>query len=172
MRRAVTMAGGTALGVALLLSLKPHHSTAQAAPVAAPSDAPSAAGPAAASSGSPGMATAAARATGKGTGVARAGGSPAAQAPRVVTGATAETQYGPVQVAIHVSGKRITAVDVLQHPSASERSQSIAAMSLPVLTREAIAAQSAHIDAVSGASYTSSGYEQSLQSAIDRAGLA
>jgi uncharacterized protein with FMN-binding domain len=90
----------------------------------------------------------------------------------VVTGATAETQYGPVQVAIHVSGKRITAVDVLQHPSASERSQSIAAMSLPVLTREAIAAQSAHIDAVSGASYTSSGYEQSLQSAIDRAGLA
>ena len=172
MRRAVTMAGGTALGVALLLSLKPHHSTAQAAPVAAPSDAPSAAGPAAASSGSAGMATAAARATGKGTGVASAGGPAAAQAPRVVTGATAETQYGPVQVAIHVSGKRITAVDVLQHPSASERSQSIAAMALPVLTREAVAAQSAHIDAVSGASYTSSGYEQSLQSAIDRAGLA
>jgi uncharacterized protein with FMN-binding domain len=168
MRRAAFMAGGTALGVALLLSLKPHHSTAASAPVAAPS------------AGSPAQSAASAKATGgaKG-GVAGAakggvagGASAAASAPRVVTGMTAETRYGPVQVAIHVSGKRITAVDVLQHPTESERSQEIAAMSLPVLTREALVAQSAHIDAVSGASYTSSGYQQSLQSAVDRAGLA
>src|SRR5579884_1908739 len=162
MRRAAFMAGGTALGVAVLLSLKPHHSTATAAPVAAPPEAATSevAAPAARSS-APASAAAA-----PGT------KSPTVPAARVVTGTTADTRYGPVQVAIHVNGGRITAVDVLQHPSGTERSQEIAAMSLPVLTREALAAQSAHIDAVSGASYTSSGYQQSLQSAIDRAGLA
>lgn len=58
---------------------------------------------------------------------------------------------------------------MLRAPDRSGRDQEIAAYALPRLTQEAIGAQSAHIDAVSGASYTSQGYIQSLQSALDQA---
>ncbi|TYK43609.1 FMN-binding protein [Actinomadura decatromicini] len=84
-------------------------------------------------------------------------------------GDSVETKYGPVQVEITMSGGRLAAVRVLKSPSESGRDREIAAMSLPRLTREALAAGSAHIDAVSGASYTSDGYITSLQSALDRA---
>jgi uncharacterized protein with FMN-binding domain len=99
--------------------------------------------------------------------------SPAAQptTPRTITGAVDNTQYGPMQVAITVSGKTITKVTVVQETNAGGPSSSIDAMAIPKLTSEALAAQSARIDAVSGASYTSAGYIQSLQSAIDQAGL-
>ena len=76
-----------------------------------------------------------------------------------------------MQVAITVSGKTITKVTVVQETNAGGPSSSIDAMAIPKLTSEALAAQSARIDAVSGASYTSAGYIQSLQSAIDQAGL-
>ena len=76
-----------------------------------------------------------------------------------------------MQVAITVSGKKITKVTVVQETNTGGLSSSIDAMAIPTLTSEALAAQSAHINAVSGASYTSAGYIQSLQSAIDQAGL-
>lgn len=85
------------------------------------------------------------------------------------TGAPVDTQYGTVQVAATLSKGKITAVKVLRAPDRSGRDQEIAAYALPRLTQEAIGAQSAHIDAVSGASYTSQGYIQSLQSALDQA---
>ncbi|WP_392675315.1 FMN-binding protein [Streptomyces sp. LN785] len=85
------------------------------------------------------------------------------------TGDPIDTQYGAVQVAALLSKGRITSVKVLQAPDQNGRDQQIAAYALPRLTHEAIGAQSAHIDAVSGASYTSEGYIQSLQSALDRA---
>ena len=74
-----------------------------------------------------------------------------------------------MQVAIIVAGKTITKVTVVQQTNAGAESQQIDAMAIPKLTSEALAAQSARIDAVSGASYTSQGYIQSLQSAIDQA---
>lgn len=64
---------------------------------------------------------------------------------------------------------RITAVRVLQAPDENGRDRQIAAYALPRLTQEALGAQSARIDAVSGASYTSQGYVRSLQSALDQA---
>lgn len=64
---------------------------------------------------------------------------------------------------------KLTAVRVLQAPDQNGRDQQIASYALPRLTQEALGAQSAHIDAVSGASYTSQGYIQSLQSALDQA---
>jgi uncharacterized protein with FMN-binding domain len=82
-----------------------------------------------------------------------------------------QTQYGPVQVQITVSGKRLTGTTLVQYPNSSGRSIQLAASSLPVLTKEAVAAQGARIDAVSGASYTSAGYKKSLQSALDMAGI-
>ncbi|MET7311377.1 FMN-binding protein [Streptomyces sp. NPDC005134] len=85
------------------------------------------------------------------------------------TGDPIDTQYGTVQVAATLSKGKITAVKVLQAPDQRGRDQEIAAYALPRLTQEAIGAQSAHIDAVSGATYTSQGYIQSLQSALDQA---
>ena len=92
--------------------------------------------------------------------------SPPAQ-PRQFTGTTAQTPYGPVQVQITVQGGRITDVQALQLPNGNFHSQQISAYAGPRLRQEALQAQSANIDTVSGATYTSDGYRQSLQSAID-----
>ena len=90
---------------------------------------------------------------------------------RTVTGPVASTQWGPVQVQLTVSGGKITHVSVLQQPSGNSRDTEINDVALPILTRETLAQQSADIDMVSGATVTSGGYVQSLQSAIDQAGL-
>jgi uncharacterized protein with FMN-binding domain len=86
-------------------------------------------------------------------------------------GAVVDTRYGPVQVSITVSGGQITAVDALQLPGGDRRSSQISSRAEPMLQSEALQAQSASIDGVSGATYTSEGYAQSLQSALDAAGL-
>ncbi|MGI5247490.1 FMN-binding protein [Dactylosporangium sp. CA-139066] len=78
-------------------------------------------------------------------------------------------EYGNVELSIVVSGGKITDVKVLDSPSDHSRSVQINNSALPKLRAEALAAQSANIDTVSGATYTSNGYRQSLQSAIDRA---
>ncbi|WP_214102898.1 FMN-binding protein [Acrocarpospora catenulata] len=88
-----------------------------------------------------------------------------------VTGASVDTRWGPVQVAITVSGGRISAVDVIQAPDGNHRDIEINQRALPILIQETLDAQSAQIDMVSGATYTSEGYLGSLQSAIDQAGL-
>jgi uncharacterized protein with FMN-binding domain len=88
-----------------------------------------------------------------------------------VTGDTAQTRWGPVQVQITVAAGKITAVDAVQYPSGNGRDQEINSYALPVLAQEAVAAQGADIDLVSGATVTSDGYVQSLQSAIDKANL-
>ena len=85
------------------------------------------------------------------------------------TGDPADTQYGPVQVQITVSGGRITAAQTLQVPQESNRDVRINSAAVPILNQEVLTAQSARIDTVSGATYTSEGYAQSLQSAIDAA---
>jgi uncharacterized protein with FMN-binding domain len=90
---------------------------------------------------------------------------------KTYTGNVAQTQYGPVQVAVDVRNGKVTKVSVLQYPSSNSVDQQIAQFSLPVLNREAIATQSSHIHMVSGATYTSGGYIQSLQSALDQAGV-
>ncbi|MFF7652522.1 FMN-binding protein [Streptomyces sp. NPDC007983] len=74
-------------------------------------------------------------------------------------------------MSVTLSRGRITEVKALRTPSDRPRSQEIAATAVPQLTREALSAQSAHIDAVSGATYTSEGYTRSLQSALDKAGV-
>ena len=96
---------------------------------------------------------------------------PAAPATRTVTGDAAQTRWGPVQVKITLSGSTITAVDLVQVPAGNRRDVEINDAAVPVLTQETLSAQSADIDAVSGATVTSDGYATSLQSALDQAGL-
>ncbi|MBX4177493.1 FMN-binding protein, partial [Streptomyces geysiriensis] len=85
------------------------------------------------------------------------------------TGDAVDTQYGPVQVRLTVSGGRITGAEAVQAPEGG-RSTQVTADAVPKLNQAAVTAGGADIDAVSGATYTSAGYKQSLQSALDKAG--
>jgi uncharacterized protein with FMN-binding domain len=86
-------------------------------------------------------------------------------------GSVASTRWGDVQVSITVADGKITAVDVPVYPNSNGKDQQINARALPILTQETIAAQSADIDTVSGATVTSDGYIESLQAALDAAHL-
>lgn len=88
-----------------------------------------------------------------------------------VTGDTVQTRWGPVQVEVSVAGSEITGVSVLQYPDANSQDAQVNGYALPILVDATMTAQGADIDMVSGATYTSAGYVQSLQSALDRAGL-
>jgi uncharacterized protein with FMN-binding domain len=79
----------------------------------------------------------------------------------------ANTVYGPVQVQLIVRNNKIVKVAVLEQPTSTTRDIQIGQFAFPHLISETLAAQNAKIDAVSGASYTSQGYIQSLQSALD-----
>ena len=144
-RRVVLATAATVSGIVLLLSLKPASgpASAQAGGGAAPQQ------------------TAAAQESPQ-------GGSGQQTGTRTVTGEVAKTQYGPVQVRLTVSGGKITKAEAVQAPKGGLSDQKTA-MAVPKLNQEAVAAQSAQIDAVSGATYTSGGYKQSLQSALDKA---
>ena len=99
-----------------------------------------------------------------------ASGSTASSSTRTVTGDAVATRYGDVQVQIVVSGGKIVSATTVTYPSRG-RDGEISNRSLPVLQSETVDAQSAQIDTVSGATFTSNGYIGSLQSAIDAAGL-
>ncbi len=87
------------------------------------------------------------------------------------TGDAVMTRYGAVQVQIAVKGGKVVDAGVTQVPWSDRRDQEINSRAVPVLNGEAVDAQSAQIDMVSGATYTSEGYAQSLQSALDQANL-
>jgi len=95
----------------------------------------------------------------------------AATGTKTYTGTAASTRWGDVQVAITVTNGRITDVQVPVYPDGNGRDQEINAYALPTLRQETLDAQSADIDAVSGATVTSDGYLQSLRSALDAAHL-
>jgi uncharacterized protein with FMN-binding domain len=89
----------------------------------------------------------------------------------VVNGASVDTQYGPVQVQVKVRGTRVLSATAIDYPQGSGRDQEINSIAIPLLNDEAVKAQSAQIDTISGATYTSQGYQSSLQSALDAAHL-
>ena len=88
-----------------------------------------------------------------------------------VTGSTAQTRWGPVQVQLTVAGGAITGVEVLKYPTGNSRDDQINSYALPILVQATMDAQGSNIDMVSGATVTSAGYAESLQSALDQAGL-
>jgi uncharacterized protein with FMN-binding domain len=99
-----------------------------------------------------------------------ASGSTSTQA-TTIAGDVAQTRWGPVQVQITVASGKITDVSVVEYPSGNGKDAEINSYALPILTQETIDAQSSSIDMVSGATVTSDGYVESLQSAIDQAAL-
>ena len=85
-----------------------------------------------------------------------------------VDGKAADTAYGPVQIQLIEQNSKIVKVAVLVQPANTLHDIQIGAFAFPKLISETLAAQTAKIDAVSGASYTSAGYIASLQSALDK----
>jgi uncharacterized protein with FMN-binding domain len=164
MRRITFWALSTITTVVLLFG---YHTSTMGASASAP--------PAAVSGLSPGQGTNASTSGTRASGSRVSGGSttptPAKPADRTVTGPVVGTAYGPVQVALQLQGSTISGVKVLQHPTGNPQSDQINSYALPVLVRETLDRQSSNIDMVSGATYTSMGYAQSLQSALDQAGL-
>ncbi|WP_238016031.1 FMN-binding protein [Dactylosporangium sp. AC04546] len=191
MRRAMIALMGTAAGTILLVGAKagfsspsdqamqpaagePKPGAVPSGSVAAPPQPGASAAPGSAAPGT--IATTTAAAPGKTTAPGQPKPTTAAPKPPRTTmkdgtfkGNAVYVDYGNVELSIVVSGGKITDIKVLDSPSDHSRSVQINNSALPKLKSEALAAQSADIDSVSGATYTSSGYKLSLQSAIDRA---
>lgn len=87
------------------------------------------------------------------------------------TGAVVQTQFGNMQVSVTIANGAITAVTPLQLTNRGGRSVAISNQAAPILRSEVLAAQSANVQSVSGATYTTQGYLRSLQSALDTAGF-
>jgi uncharacterized protein with FMN-binding domain len=90
---------------------------------------------------------------------------------RTHQGDLVSTRWGPVQVSATVSEGTLTAVDLLQLPSGDHHSPQISSVAGARLVEQALSVQSADVDGVSGAPYTSDGVRRSLYSALDEAGL-
>ncbi len=86
-----------------------------------------------------------------------------------VNGASVDTRYGPVQVQLVLRARHILRATAIDYPQNSGRDREINRYAIPVLQRETLSAQSAQVDTVSGATYTSEGYRRSLQAALDAA---
>ncbi|RPF32090.1 FMN-binding protein [Streptomyces sp. TLI_185] len=144
LRRIVLASAATVSGMVLLLSLKPHSTPDVGLAVPAPSSSSS-------------------------SGTSGGSGGSTTTVTKSVTGDTIQTRWGPVQVKITVKSGKLTDVTAVQYPTDNPKDQEINSYALPRLRSEALQAQSASIDTVSGATYTSDGYRQSLQSALDSA---
>jgi len=151
MRRVILAVTGTIAGLVALLSFKSHAPSLAAAATGGTSGGSSSSS----SSSIPGEFPT---------------GSEAANLPAhetAITGQVANTVYGPVQVQLIVRNNKIIKVAILEQPTNTIHDIQIGQFAFPQLISETLSKQSAKIDAVSGASYTSAGYIQSLQSALD-----
>jgi uncharacterized protein with FMN-binding domain len=150
-KRVALAIAGTVAALVMLLSFKTHSPAASTTPPAAVSSGTNTSTGAA----SPSPTTKSTTTTGT----------------KTYTGAAADTRYGPVQVQITVTNGKVVKATAVEYPTQDPRDAEINAYAIPQLQAETVAASSARIDMVSGATYTSEGYLQSLQSALDSAGL-
>ncbi len=169
MRRIILAIVSTTAALVFLLTFKTHSVGSLTAPPAAVGTPSASAGGGSGTSGGTGTSSGASP-TPSSTGGAGTGGA-GTTSTKTVTGAAADTMYGPVQVQITVKNGKLTAADATVYPTETPRDAQINAYAIPQLEQETVAAGNAKIDAVSGATYTSNGYIASLQSALDKAGI-
>ena len=165
MKRATIITGVTVVGVAWLLNYKvtppqlsalaPVSPTERPVNSASPSPSPSATSPSVKPSASPSPSPSPSPTALNGT----------------FTGSDFPNRYGDVQVRVVISNGRITDVQAVQLPTDRAESAYISQQAGPWLRSEALQAQSANIDIISGATYTSQSYAQSLESALQQAHL-
>ena len=159
MRRVILAVAGTVAGLVALLSFRSHVPTA----------------PVAATAGGSGGTSSSSSSSGGGQTEVVPGafpqGSIAKNLPAgetAVDGKVASTAYGPVQIQLITKDSKIVKVAVLVQPTNTLHDVQIGEFAFPKLISETLAAQNGKVDAVSGATYTSAGYIQSLQSALDK----
>jgi uncharacterized protein with FMN-binding domain len=163
MQRAPIVLAATAAGLAFTLGFNAHTKTpATTATVAATTT------PATPSASSSSKTSSSSSSSSSSSASKKASSS---SATKTVTGDAVGTIYGNVQLKVTISGGKITDVTPVQLPSNDPKSIEIGQYAAPLLRRSALAKQSANIDAVSGATYTSAGYKAALQSALDKAGF-
>lgn len=109
--------------------------------------------------------------SGSSGGSSNSGGSAGRYADGTWTGAAVSEPWGPFEVQVVVSGGKITNVSVVESPN-DRHSSRINSIAVPMLTQSTLAKQTATTDMVSGATWTSDSYAQSLQSALDKASAA
>jgi uncharacterized protein with FMN-binding domain len=165
MKRILLSTFGTVAGLVALLSFK-----SQAHPLVSTGALPSAGLPSSGSSPTDSPTTSA-PSNGATSSAPSSSSSSAKTTARTVAGDAIDTRYGVVQVQVTLTGNHIDNVSFLQLTAFDGRSQEINSAAAPILLQETLSAQSAQIDNVSGASYTTDGYVQSLQSALDKAGV-
>jgi uncharacterized protein with FMN-binding domain len=158
MKRVLASLFGTITGLVILLNFKTNASPAASAPPALTATGPDTG----AGSTPPSTATRASTASKSASTTSTS---------TTVTGDSVDTQYGPVQVRITVTGGKLASVTAVNYPWNSGRDAEINSYAVPALNKEALTAGSAQIDMISGATYTSTGYIDSLQSALNKAGL-
>jgi len=159
MKRAVITIAATVAGTAGVLAYNPAAQTAVDAATGTtgrPGGQTAAPQPGAASSGSSGSGSSG---SGSSSGSSASGG--------VVTGDAFATRWGDVQVQVTFDGTKITGVSAVQLPNSDGHSMMLAQLAQQTLSQEVIQAQSANVDMVSGATFTSQAYLQSVQSALD-----
>jgi hypothetical protein len=163
MRRVILAATGTVAGLVALLSFKSHVPSSPVAATVSGGGASSSSSSSSSSSGKGGQTEIVPGAFPQGS---IAGNLPAGET--AVDGKEASTAYGPVQIQLIERSGKIVKVAVLVQPTNTLHDVQIGEFAFPKLISETLTAQDAKIDAVSGASYTSAGYVQSLQSALDK----
>lgn len=161
MKRVIAAVSLTIAGLAALLGFKTQDASSEDAAAT-----PTTIGPSAATTTSGG-------APSEGTTTTPAGGAATTAAPAAVEvdGPVVDTRYGPVQVAVVVADGTLVDVVALQLPSGDRQSKQISEDAASRLEEMALAAQSAEIDVISGATFTSRAYADSLQAALDEAGM-
>jgi len=163
MRRVILAVTGTIAGLVALLSFKSHVPSAPVAATVGGSGGTAASSPSSSSSSGGGQTEVVPGAFPQGS-IAR--NLPPGET--AVDGKVASTSYGPVQIQLIKKDTKIVKVAVLVQPTNTLHDVQIGEFAFPKLISETLAAQNGKIDAVSGASYTSAGYIQSLQSALDK----
>jgi uncharacterized protein with FMN-binding domain len=157
MKSAPIVLAATAFGTAAVLGFNAHTPAAPVA-TAATSSRVSGSGTTTTSTATTTSATSSSTAKSSGSGT------------KTATGAAMNTRYGPAQVKVTVSNGKIVKIEAVQLQSGDPKSQEISSNAAPILQQSVLSKQTAAVDAVSGATYTSGSYKASLQSALDKIG--
>ena len=161
MKRAVIVGTGTVAGIAAVLALNPDPASQTASAATTKSSTSASSGSSAGSS------------SGSSSSGSSSAGSSSSGASGTYTGDAVDVGrgYGTIQLEVTVESGRIVDIQALAVPENDHRSAEISSYSVPQLIQQALDAQSAQISGISGATYTSYGFAQSLTSALQRAGL-
>jgi uncharacterized protein with FMN-binding domain len=169
-KRAPIVITSTAAGVALLLSFHTSHPSLQIKSASGTSPGGSGSTPATTPQSTTPQST-----TPQSSGSAPQSTGPTTTAPapsnHSATGSDIRYRYGEIEIQVTASGSKITNVTILKDDATDGRSYQINSEAVPILQSETMSAQSSQIDGVSGATYTSQAYVQSLQAALDQLGI-